>query len=67
MVLANVTLLNSFSNVIVGAMLEHELFVLSLHLSTPCVFCKREMDLPPEKRARVCLVCKNENAFSDVF
>ena len=29
--------------------------------------CKREMDLPPEKRARVCLACKSENGRSNVF
>ena len=28
--------------------------------------CKREMDLPPEKRARVCLACKGENGHSNV-
>ena len=28
--------------------------------------CRREMDLPPEKRARVCLACKGENGRSNV-
>ena len=29
--------------------------------------CKREMDLPLEKRARVCLACKSENGCANVF
>ena len=29
--------------------------------------CKREMDLPPEKHARVCLACKSKNSCSNVF
>ena len=31
------------------------------------LFCKREMDLPPEKRARVFLACKSENSRANVF
>ena len=31
------------------------------------IICKREMDLPPEKRAHVCLACKSENGRSNVF
>ena len=29
--------------------------------------CKREMDLAPKKRARVCLACKSKNGLSNVF
>ena len=28
--------------------------------------CRREMDLPLEKRARVCLACKSENGHSNI-
>ena len=39
----------------------------SLLQSRMNISCKREMDIPPKKRAHVCQACKSENGRSNVF